>query len=198
MSHWFDTLARPHTRRTALKSAGVAGAGLLLGIGRPPAARADSNEPCYLPCLEIALGTRELNQERCDKLYGQTSKAEYLPIVGGILNLIHDWRYASCRADASTRFAAANGRCLYEPECGDPKSYPGGAAPIPVPVKPPGCGPDSRYVVCDPGPVNPPGCGSDGKYVACGDQPCCNLAYATCVSCNKGPVCCRINGNCCG
>ena len=47
-------------------------------------------------------------------------------------------------------------------------------------------------------PANPPGCGNDAQYVPCGDQPCCNLSYASCVSCSRGPVCCRNGGNCCG
>ena len=47
-------------------------------------------------------------------------------------------------------------------------------------------------------PSNPPGCGNDAQYVPCGDQPCCNLSYASCVSCSRGPVCCRNGGNCCG
>ena len=47
-------------------------------------------------------------------------------------------------------------------------------------------------------PSTAPGCGNDAQYVSCGDQPCCNLSYASCVSCSTGPVCCRNGGNCCG
>jgi hypothetical protein len=175
MSHWFDTLARPHTRRTALKSAGIASAGVLLGFKRAPAAHADIDEPCYLPCLQLSLATREGQDEACDKRYGHTGDGEYVPYIGGLRYLLRNERYFRCHGLASTRFNEAKGRCFSQPECGDPARYPGGAGPTPA-----------------------PGCGPGAKYVSCGDQPCCNLAYATCVSCQSGEVCCRIDGNCCG
>jgi len=39
------------------------------------------------------------------------------------------------------------------------------------------------------------GCGP-GNYVPCGDQPCCDLSNATCVSGTSGDVCCVIGGAC--
>src|SRR5450432_2794956 len=103
MSHWFDTLARPHTRRTALKSAGVAGAGLLLGFRGAPTARADVDEPCYKPCLQLTLVAREAQDEQCDKRYGHAS-GEYVPIIGGLRFLLRNERYFRCRGTASTQF----------------------------------------------------------------------------------------------
>lgn len=174
MSHWFDTLARPHTRRTALKSAGIAGAGLLVGFKRAPAALADTDEPCYLPCLQFTLVTREGQDEACEKRYGHESKDEYVPFIGAVRFVLRNERYFRCKGLASTQFNQAKGRCFSEAECGDPVKYPGGALPTPA-----------------------PGCGPGGNYVACGDNPCCNLVYATCQSCSSGEVCCRIDGRCC-
>src|SRR5450755_1844585 len=120
MSHWFDTLARPHTRRTALKSAGIASAGVLLGFKRAPAAHADIDEPCYLPCLQLSLATREGQDEACDKRYGHTGDGEYVPYIGGLRYLLRNERYFRCHGLASTRFSEAKGRCFSQPECGDP------------------------------------------------------------------------------
>ena len=52
MEHWFDRLAQPHTRRTALKTAALGGAALLLPFGRLARAGAFTAEPCYSACLE--------------------------------------------------------------------------------------------------------------------------------------------------
>ncbi len=181
MAHWFDALARPHTRRAALKAAGLAGAALVLPIARAPSAYATDTEACYVPCLNLAQAVQEQDDGACTKRFGVRSFAESTPYVGGLLTSLRNERWTGCNAVASCRNHEAIVRCRFQPNCGDPAQYPNGAAPTPVPVTVPN-----------------PNCGP-GNYVMCGDQPCCDLANASCVSCpNTGAVCCRNGGNCCG
>lgn len=178
MAHWFDALARPHTRRTALKAAGFAGAALLLPLRAPQTAGALTAEPCYRPCMDLAQAAQNQAGELCDKHYGIKGFGESAPLVGGLLTSLRNDRWIYCKALANTRAHTAKYHCASDEECGDPSRYPFGGAPTPVPVSNPACG--------------------EGKFVDCGDQPCCNLAYASCVGCSGGPVCCRNGGNCCG
>jgi hypothetical protein len=180
MAHWFDSLARPHTRRTALKSAGLAGAALLLPIGRTPAAYADVFEPCRVPCLNLADAAKEQEDEVCAQRFGVRGFGEVGS--GGIFTIIRRSHGIACKADARANNHAARYRCDQLDDCGDPARYPNGAAPTPVPVTVPN-----------------PNCGA-GNYVFCGDQPCCDLSIASCVSCpTSGQVCCRNGGGgCCG
>jgi hypothetical protein len=181
MAHWFDTLARPHTRRTALKSAGLAGAALLLPIGRTPAADADLNEPCNALCRDRAEAAKEQADEVCAQRFGVRGFGEVGS--GGIFTIIRHERGIGCKAEARTRNHTARYRCDHLNDCGDPEQYPNGAPPPVTPV---------------PVTVPNPNCGV-GNYVFCGDQPCCDLANATCVSCpTRGQVCCVIGGDCCG
>jgi hypothetical protein len=181
MAHWFDTLARPHTRRTALKSAGLAGAALLLPIRRAPSAYATDKEACYVPCINLAQAVQEQADGVCAKRFGVRSFAESAPYVGGVLTSMRHERWTGCNAVASCSNHEANIRCRFQPDCGDPAQYPNGAAPTPVPV-----------------PVPNPNCGV-GNYVFCAAQPCCDLSIASCVSCPRGQVCCRNGGGgCCG
>jgi hypothetical protein len=39
--------------------------------------------------------------------------------------------------------------------------------------------------------------GCEAGYLLCGTY-CCDTAFATCEGCNGEPICCRIDGNCCG
>ena len=180
MGHWFDDLARPRTRRAALKGAGIAGAALLLPIGRLQVAHADVSEPCFKPCADIARARQELADEACAKRYGVAGFGESTPVVGGLFKSLRRSSWIECRAQAATTAHASLFRCHNVEDCGDPASYPNGAAPTPAP--PPG-GPE---------------CG-EGKYAQCGDQPCCDLSIASCVSCNGRAICCRNGGGgCCG
>ena len=180
MAHWFDTLAVPHTRRTAIKTLVATGAALLLPVGRARSANADADEPCYVPCLNLAQAVQEQDDQVCAKRFGVRSFAESAPLVGGLLESLRHERWTGCNAVAACRNHEANVRCRFQSDCGDPARYPGGKGPTPVPVHPPGVG-------CGP-----------GNYVQCGDQPCCDLGNASCVSCKKGDVCCRNGGDCCG
>jgi hypothetical protein len=176
MEHWFDGLARPHTRRTGLKAAVAAGASLLLPVGLPSSASAKRKEACYGPCLQLAQAQQEQDDQACAQRFGTASWAESVPVIGGTLASLRHERWTGCNALASVRWHEEIIRCRFQPACGDPARYPGGQAPTSVPQPPIGG--------CDPGSV------------LCGDY-CCNLQYATCVGCNGTPICCRIGGNCC-
>lgn len=138
MEHWFDALTRPQTRRTAVRSAVVAGAALLLPIGRLPSARAEAAEPCYVPCLQLANAQQEVDDGACSKRFGTRSWAESAPFAGGLLTRLRNERWTGCNAVASCQWHEATVRCRFQPDCGDKTRYPGGAAPTPVPQPPPG------------------------------------------------------------
>lgn len=173
MGHWFDDLARPQTRRTAVKAAAVVGAALLWPAGRPSRAVGSDQEACYVPCLKDAELQQQVDDEACAKRYGVEKWAEYAPIIGSTITTVRHERWALCNAVAAVHWHERIIGCRFKPDCGDPAKFPGGNPPATLPGG------------CDPGSV------------LCGDY-CCNLAYATCVGCNGSPICCRINGNCCG
>ena len=178
MDHWFDTLARPHTRRTAVRSAVLAAGALLLPVGRLPSASANSDEPCYHACQQLANAVQDQADQQCAKRYGVRSFAESVPLLGGTLTSLRNERWTGCNAVASCQFYQDSINCSFRPDCGDPSRYPGGQLPTPVPTPPPGG--------CDPGEV------------LCGGVVCCNPANkAECVQCNGKALCCRIGGMCC-
>jgi hypothetical protein len=174
MAHWFDQLAQPQTRRTAVKSAALAGAALLLPIGRTSSALATVEEPCYVDCLKEAKAVFDVDDAACAKQFGAASYAEIAPGVGGLLKSLRRERWLGCRAVASCRWHQTIIDCRFKPECGDREKYPGGNAPA---TRPPDGGCGEGYVLCD-------------GY-------CCGTAYAFCQGCNGKGICCRINGNCC-
>ncbi|MDQ2897678.1 MAG: hypothetical protein M3Y09_18900 [Actinomycetota bacterium] len=179
MAHWFDDLARTYSRRSALRGAGLTAAALLLPIRRLPTAEALESESCFLPCLTRAAAQAIQATNSCDTRYAVSSWAESVPSVGAVLKNMRNQNWTRCYATASLDYHEEHNRCTFQPDCGDPSTY-HGTTPIQLP------------------PQSPSVCPGPSIYVNCGDQPCCDLAYASCVGCNNGPVCCRNGGNCCG
>jgi hypothetical protein len=162
------------TRRDALGRA--AGAGLALGavttLG-PWVASAEADDYCLAKCIKNAdsdlADASDYSRARVLKSYLTTA----IPLFRLTFLAVEAVNTVNHYGD----YYAARSRCR-DPNCGDPKTYPPGGSPPP--------------------PPNPPGCGNDAQYVSCGDQPCCNLSFAVCVNCARGPVCCSKTGNCCG
>jgi hypothetical protein len=178
VGHWFDRLAQPHTRRTTIKAAALAGAGLLMPLGKAPIARATTTEPCFNACVEENYVVWKMDDDACTANFGGGSRAGYVTLLSAgapsLVFLLNASKGLGCYANANAAWHKAALRC-HQPDCGDPGLYPGGNAPGHPPPPPGGC---------DPG------------YLLCGDY-CCNLSYATCVGCKGQPICCRIGGNCC-
>lgn len=183
MEHWLDRLAKRQTRRATLKAAGVAGATLVLPLGRLTSASASSKEPCFLDCL-LEGNTQWLKDNAaCEQYYSPRSAASYVDILGGVvygtvmLSLLAGKR-VSCRAAANAAWHKAVIECR-RPQCGDRAKYPGGNAPVAVCT---GYGPG--YIPCGPTP-----------------QDCCDGANAECCQCKSGKlICCRLGAecSCCG
>jgi hypothetical protein len=176
MEHWFDRLAAPQTRRTTLKAAAVAAAGLVLPLSRVPRARATQSEACAKECVAAAQKSWDTAADAC---YAGGSRDGYktfaLLVYGQVPAAFIDGylgaqRKVSCLAEAELKGRREGDRCN-GPECGDPSKYPGGN-PI---GRPPGC---------------------DDGYILCGER-CCNTANAYCQGCNGVPTCCVAGGNCC-
>lgn len=178
--HWFDGLAHPQSRRSVLKAGALAGAAALLPGVRVPAARAAGTEQCFASCRKDAEASYDAAEDRCiaaakgnrDSVYAALATGPsplLLILVAGSLALRYE-----CSNRADLHYLADSGQC-YAPECGDPKKYPGGTDPS----------------LCK---------GLPGQWTPCGPtvDSCCPNQYAVCQQCKKGPVCCRIGGDCCG
>jgi hypothetical protein len=171
MEHWFDRLAQPHTRRTALKAGALAGAMLVLPNSRLPKASATTGEPCFYPCVEAAKTACRAQRANCGRnidggLVGLVATAS---VIQGFLVPLVGW---NCLSSAEITWHRAVDACQGS-QCGDPGKYPGGQLPKPPPPK------------CTP-----------GFDVACGDR-CCSVA-AECCACSADPsgYCCCAAGKC--
>src|SRR5450755_3749815 len=90
MEHWFDRLAQPHTRRTALKAGALAGAMLVLPNSRLPQASATTAEPCFQVCAAAAATAYNAQNANCIRLFFQSSAGailtfSVLPWLGDLL-----------------------------------------------------------------------------------------------------------------
>jgi len=178
MEHWFDALARPQDRRTALKAALVAGGALLVPGMRAPRAWATEREPCFVPCQQAAQRAWGDALGRCSKSVSYAGMGALgLASTGNVLGAaLLGWlaigEDAVCRPSAELAYHRAALACRGS-ECGNPDKYPGGATkPKPPPPK------------CDP-----------VEEKACGDI-CCNIITDCCSSKKGGYVCYAAGYNC--
>jgi hypothetical protein len=171
MEHWFDRLAQPHTRRTALKAGAVAGAMLVLPNSRLPQAIASSNERCFPPCVAAAAKAFNAANASCFNNQRLGAVGALLTVSPGtsFLTSLVGW---NCYSGAELSWHRAVDACKGS-QCGDPGKYPGGQLPKPPPPK------------CTP-----------GSDVVCGDR-CCSVA-AECCACSADPsgYCCCAAGKC--
>lgn len=172
--HWFDRLSRPHTRRTALKAAAVAGVALTLPNVRLPRAWATPGEPCFQPCIDAALAKWTSTYEACNtsltyRLLWASISVNVPNIVIGIL----ESEVVGCGSRGELTWHRDTLACRGT-ECGDPAKYPGGQKPRPPAPK------------CD-----------RSRETVCGDI-CCHI-IAECCACKAGFACCAAGSNCtCG
>ncbi len=180
VEHWFDRLARPHTRRTTIRVAALAGAGLMLPIGRLPSASATTREPCYSACLEEAATKWKSDKAVCANLFGDalSTAASYAELLTGaaaahLLLMLRNSQALNCKAEANINWYKAVEACR-APQCGDKTKYPGGNAPAKAPP-PPQCTPNEEK--------------------ACGDI-CCNVSSDCCFCSSTGRYQCCAAGQC--
>ena len=170
MEHWFDSLSRPHTRRTTLKAAAVAGAALIVPGVRTSRALATPREPCYKPCNVAAAKKWVSNLDICDAEQARTyasllfSGGAFAPVV--VATLLRQLGGLNCLSSAEVQWhrdvLACNGS-----ECGDSRKYPGGGnEPKETcnPVVQTQCGNG-----CCPLPDVCCQCQNGGKYICCID-----------------------------
>ena len=182
MEHWFDLLAQPHTRRTTLKAAALAGAALVLPLRRTSSAWATTREPCYSACLHEGAIEWDNATDACQRAFGSGVGKTYVATLaafgpGLVLGALYGARAISCKADAEAGYHQAVVECR-QPQCGDRAKYPGGNAPGRVPGPPPKCVP--------------------ALEIACGDI-CCNATgNPECCLCPKTGMyqCCAAGRNC--
>lgn len=153
MEHWFDSLARPHSRAAALKAGalalGVALAGPLL---RPQLARATEQEPCFGPCVKATADRWETAVDACltaNKVntVGTVTKVLTDPFVGVLLGALQTTTDLACRNQAELDWRRNSLACRGS-ECGNGAKYPGGTVP-PPPKPKPKCDPDQEKVCGD-------------------------------------------------
>jgi hypothetical protein len=189
-----SALAGGSTRRTALRAAaGTAGAVVLFGSFRflrpPPAGAAttklaectsnsfkavyDDFQACVKNPLAEFEETGELIAEKEDFLRHQKKPAARRRLK----KLINELGRRRGRALKDLEFCNAvfvQDRAKGEDQCEETNQPPGGTG---------GSGTGGN-TGCEPG------------YLLCGEN-CCGVAYAFCQGCGSGPICCRIDGNCC-
>ncbi len=166
--HWFDTLSRPHTRRTTLKGAALAvAAAVALPALRPRTAAAATTLPCFRDCVEEATGKWADRRDVCKRI-GEVSRASLLTWVYNpvgpplLMSILGNAQAADCYSDANATWARGMANCR-EPECGDRSKYPGGNAPRVLPKCDPkeeiACGDTCCYTFnkCCPNPNAPGG-----------------------------------------
>lgn len=177
MEHWFDRLSQPHTRRATIKAGVLAGAALVLPVGRLSSAAAAA--PCFNACQQESVSQWQTDLDACAQAFDRGQAIAYANLFGGlgpaaVLSGLSSWKAVNCSAKAQTNWHMNSLSCS-EPQCGNPQKYPGGNPPGQVPV------------CTDPG------------YVPCGPsaRDCCGPPdLAECCSCKKGPVCCKLSANC--
>jgi hypothetical protein len=158
MAHWFDRLAQPHTRRTTLKTAALAGAALVLPLGRVPQAWGSKQEPCFQPCASAASTRLDTDWNACNKALGYKSIGAYAiyattlapPLFLGFL-AGSGYHAFVCQNQANIDWRRRTLRCE-QADCGDQQKYPGGKPA----VTPQQCDPVYQY------PCNG-GCCSNGS-----------------------------------
>ena len=103
VEHWFDTLSRPRTRRSTLKTAALAGAALILPGIRTPQAWATDSEPCFQPCLKAANQQLIETRAACDGV-AAAAAVWHAPLgitPSGLLALLGNGvAYRACRSGA--------------------------------------------------------------------------------------------------
>ena len=115
VEHWFDSLSRTRTRRTALKAAAGAGAALLLPSIRVPSASATPEEPCFKTCNDAA----GIALDSIKNGFGSDGCKHFVPVagvaalsgnvgLGGVLLLLGAARFAGCLDSAG---CPGTGRC---------------------------------------------------------------------------------------
>lgn len=177
VEHWFDTLSRPHSRRTTLRVAAVAGAALMFPALRTPRAAAlDTAEPCLEPCMNAAARRWDATKNGICKVRGGVPSFSGLfqfpsptPMLIFLLGSIEG---ANCFSSAEVRWHRDTRAC--DQECGSSGNSPGGAdEPKPKPE------------VCDP-----------AQQIKCGEG-CCNNLYVCCQCKNGGKfICCTDSEHC--
>lgn len=178
MDHWFDRLAQPHTRRTTLKATLLAGAALVLPLGRVPPAEAFAPEPCFKACLDEVKVTHDSAYQRCNHAGHVGAARGYVSLLSGlgpaaVIGLVTVSRALGCLADADVAAEQAFRECR-QPQCGDPGKFPGGNPPGNLPK----CTPELE--------------------IQCGDI-CCNATgHPDCCQCPKTGMfmCCASGKNC--
>jgi hypothetical protein len=182
VEHWFDSLSRPRTRRTALKAAALAGAGLVLPAIRVPRAAAAPTEPCFTPCNDAALAAWDATKNGvrpggCKYFVAAGAAFTLAGHVGpgGVLAAIGGLKFGSCLDSAELTWHRALVACR-NPECGDHAKYPGGRArecSYPDEIA---CG-----NICCNALGNPDCCSSRTRgYVCCGGSDSSKAAYGRC------------------
>jgi len=164
MEHWFDSLSRPHTRRTTLKAAAVAGAALVLPALRTPRASATDKEPCYTACAAAAAKQWNDTDNLVCKPIGVESALSFLNLIShpDLLAMVsRGLPLANCMASAELHWHRDMLACR-DPDCGDSAKYPGGKvkkpAPKCTPIEEKRCGDICCYVTTDC-------CLKNGEYV---------------------------------
>jgi hypothetical protein len=171
MEHWFDRLAQPHTRRTALKAAALGATAMVIPNVRLPQARATTGEPCFKPCVDAAGKAFDAQAKVCDR-------NDSLSVAGSLLStsVVQFWLgnlvLWNCVSSAELSWSRAVDSCRGS-ECGNRGKYPGGQAPKPPPPE------------CTP-----------GSDVVCGDRCCSVLAECCACSANPSGFCCCAAGKC--
>ena len=172
MEHWFDSLSRPHTRRTTLKAAAVAGAALFVPALRASRAWAIESEPCYKACVTAAGAQMREDEFSCGVLLSAAAESG-LSLAGspiGVLAFVGSGiGFLRCHSGAQLAWRRHVLACRGS-ECSDPKKYPGGKAPAKV---------------CDP-----------TQEIKCGDD-CCNSLKVCCQCKNGGTYICCIDAEHC-
>jgi hypothetical protein len=176
--HWFDALAHPHTRRSALRTA--LGGTVALAFARLPSAWAAPGEPCYVPCVASAQKSWDTAQRFCGGAHVfQTvqSVGAFLlgnPVLGAVTSALNRAGEGACVASAELTFHRSILACKGS-ECGNAEKYPGGVAPG-TPKEP---------------------CADPTTQVRCGDV-CCDVGggIAQCCHCGGGKDVCFRVGDC--
>jgi hypothetical protein len=154
VEHWFDALARPHSRATTLK-AGALGLGAALAgpLFRPQLARATEQEPCFGPCVKAAADRWGTALDACftaNKANTVVTAGKLVTdpfFVGVLLAALQTTNDLGCRGAAELSWHRNSIACRGS-ECGNGAKYPGGTVP-PPPKPAPKCDPVQEKVCGD-------------------------------------------------
>jgi hypothetical protein len=178
VDHWFDALARPHSRATALKAGALAlGAALAGPLLRPQLAGAAEQEPCFGPCVKAANAAWGTARDACFDAHRTNTVATVGrlvtdPFVGLFVAVLQEPNDLACRGAAELTWHRNSNACRGS-ECGNGAKYPGGTVPPPPKPKP----------KCDP-----------VQEKVCGDI-CCYVTTDCCLK-NGAYLCYAVGHNC--